>query len=291
MDFTSRMTALLREMRRERNGAVADAMRYYGAAYGLNYGVSLPTLRKIARAEPPDHDFARYLYLQDVRELRLAALHIAQPERLTVAEFSAWAAGIVNSEVAEEAAFALLSRSAALPELFPVWISSSDPLLQYAALLAASRTPHPAAAWIVPALDAVHRNALAEQHAASAANSASGGVSPSPATTPDAVAGMCVNASGSVSVARDVPSATAGDIAEDIAGDSAGHPVADAIPMPALPAPYAARLTAQGAVALLAAIGAQNEENRQAVLRATGSPGKLPAEDYVHEELAWRLEA
>ena len=117
MDFTSRMVALLGELRRERNGAVADAMRCYGAPYGLNYGVSLPTLRKLARAETPDHDFARYLYLQEVRELRLAALHIARPESLTPDEFPAWAAGIVNSEVAEEAAFAFLSRSAALPAL------------------------------------------------------------------------------------------------------------------------------------------------------------------------------
>ena len=53
--------------------------------------------------------------------------------------------------------------------------------------------------------------------------------------------------------------------------------------------PYAARLVAQGAVALLAAAGGRNEENRQAVLRAVGSLGKLPAEDCVHEELAWRL--
>ena len=91
------MVALLGELRRERNGAVADAMRCYGAPYGLNYGVSLPTLRKLARAETPDHDFARYLYLQEVRELRLAALHIARPESLTPDEFPAWAAGIVNS--------------------------------------------------------------------------------------------------------------------------------------------------------------------------------------------------
>ena len=80
MDFTSRMAALLGAFRRERNGAVADSMRFYGAPCGLNYGVSLPTLRKLARAETPDHDFARYLYLQAVRELRLAALHIARPE-------------------------------------------------------------------------------------------------------------------------------------------------------------------------------------------------------------------
>lgn len=78
MDYTSRMVALLRELRRERNGAVADSMRYYGTPYGLNYGVSLPTLRRIARAEAPDHGFARYLYRQDVRELRLAALHIVR---------------------------------------------------------------------------------------------------------------------------------------------------------------------------------------------------------------------
>ena len=150
MDFTSRMVALLGELRRERNGAVADAMRCYGAPYGLNYGVSLPTLRKLARAETPDHDFARYLYLQEVRELRLAALHIARPESLTPDEFPAWAAGIVNSEVAEEAAFAFLSRSAALPALFDAWIADPNPLLRYAALHSAARSDLLTAAWIPP---------------------------------------------------------------------------------------------------------------------------------------------
>ncbi len=53
MDFTSRMAALLGAFRRERNGAVADSMRLYGKPYGLNYGVSLPTLRTLARAR--DH--------------------------------------------------------------------------------------------------------------------------------------------------------------------------------------------------------------------------------------------
>ena len=151
MDYTSRMVALLRELRRERNGAVADSMRYYGTPYGLNYGVSLPTLRRIARAEAPDHGFARYLYRQDVRELRLAALHIACPACFTPEEFPAWAAGIVNSEIAEEAAFALLSRAEAFPALFSAWIASPDALLQYAALLAAARSPRLTASWVAPA--------------------------------------------------------------------------------------------------------------------------------------------
>ena len=44
MDYTSRMAALLGRFRRERNGVVADTMQYRGKAYGLNYGVSLPTV-------------------------------------------------------------------------------------------------------------------------------------------------------------------------------------------------------------------------------------------------------
>ena len=58
MDYTSRMVALLRELRRERNGAVADSMRYYGTPYGLNYGVSLPTLLDFSKIQIGGNDMA-----------------------------------------------------------------------------------------------------------------------------------------------------------------------------------------------------------------------------------------
>ncbi len=245
------MVALLGELRRERNGAVADAMCLCGKPYGLNYGVSLPTLRRIARAETPDHDFARYLYVQDVRELRLAALYIAQPERVTMDEAAFWAAGIINSEVAEEASFALLSRVGVLPELFRSWITAS-PLLQYAALLAAARSPQASLAWVDAVLEAVHRNAVeAEALVAAARSVAAADTSAAPAAGIAGAAGQAASASF---------------------------------------AARATRLVAQGAVALCVAVGSQNEENRLAVHRKAGSLGKLPAEDCVHEELAWRLE-
>lgn len=218
MDFTSRMAALLGAFRRERNGAVADSMRFYGKSYGLNYGVSLPTLRTLARAGGTDHEFAKYLYLQDVRCLRLAAFHIADPARLIPAEFAFWGGGLLNSELAEEAAFALLSRSEALPALFEAWTVPGAPCLeQYAALMAAARAPHLSPEWIAPTVETVRRAAL-----------------------------------------DDAP---------------------------------AARLLAQGAVALLTAIGSLNDENRLAVLRAAGSLEASPAAEYLCGELAWRLEA
>ena len=250
MDFTSRMVALLGELRRERNGAVADAMCLCGKPYGLNYGVSLPTLRRIARAETPDHDFARYLYVQDVRELRLAALYIAQPERVTMDEAAFWAAGIINSEVAEEASFALLSRVGVQPAIFERWMAAS-PLLQYAALLAAARSPQASLAWVDAALEAVHRDAVEAEALAAAARN---GAADCSATNGAVIAGAAGQVATATFAAR------------------------------------AARLVAQGAVALCVAVGSQNEESRLAVHRKAGSLGKLPAEDCVHEELAWRLE-
>ncbi len=134
------MIALLGAMRKQMNGAVADAMYYYGANYGLNYGVSLPTVRQIAKEHEQNHDLALYLYKQQVRELRLAALHIAQPESVTVVELPTWAEGVINSEVAEEMAFALLPHTPILKEIVNEWSQNESEFLVYASLMAAARS-------------------------------------------------------------------------------------------------------------------------------------------------------
>lgn len=140
MDDTSRMVALLGAVRKQMNGAVLDTLRYYGADYGLNYGVAIHSLREIARETGRDDDFARFLYRQQVRELRIIALWIAEPSRTTAADFPFWAAGIINSEVAEQAAHALLSQIDDIDALLAEWCASENALLAYAALLAASRS-------------------------------------------------------------------------------------------------------------------------------------------------------
>ena len=47
-NHTVRMAALLGELRREMNGAVAESMQRGEGGYGLNYGVSIPAIRAIA---------------------------------------------------------------------------------------------------------------------------------------------------------------------------------------------------------------------------------------------------
>ena len=139
-DNTSRMLALLAELRRDRNGMAADAMCSYGGQYGVNYGVAAHTIRERATAEGKDHAFAEYLYRQDVRELRIAGLWIAEAERIIPADFHFWAAGIINSEIAEQAALALLSGIERIDDLLGEWSQSENILLGYAAMLAAARS-------------------------------------------------------------------------------------------------------------------------------------------------------
>ena len=134
------MLALLGELRRDRNGMAADAMCSYGGQYGVNYGVAAHTIRDRARAEGKDHAFAEYLYRQDVRELRIAGLWIAEAEEVKPSNFHFWAAGIINSEIAEQAAMALLSEVEDVDRLLDEWSQSENILLCYAAMLAVARS-------------------------------------------------------------------------------------------------------------------------------------------------------
>ena len=106
----------------------------------MNYGVALHSLREMAREVGCDDDLAHFLYRQQVRELQIIALWIADAESVNVEQFDYWAAGIINSEIAEQAAQGLLSKIEQIDALLERWCSSENELLAYSALLAASRS-------------------------------------------------------------------------------------------------------------------------------------------------------
>lgn len=139
MDNTTRMISLLGALRKQMNGAVAESMASHDQKYGLNYGVSIATIREIVASESKDYDFAKYLYRQQVRELRLAACHLAEPQRVDISEFPFWSRGIANAELAEELAFALLSKIYDINSLMGIWSTECNEMVAYAALMAASR--------------------------------------------------------------------------------------------------------------------------------------------------------
>ena len=126
---------LLYRLRKEMNGAALDTMRYFGADYERNYGVQIYAIRKIGS----NHELAKSFYTENIREVRLVALWIADAAQVSVADFSFWAEGIINSEVAEQASHALLSRISCVAELLAAWCASDNALLAYCALLSSAR--------------------------------------------------------------------------------------------------------------------------------------------------------
>lgn len=128
MTTTEKMVALMRRLKIEMNGAVSDAMREYGGGqhgYGLNYGVSLPTIKDVAREYAPDHELALTLWKQDVRELKLAALFIDEPSAVTAEQMEVWAADWRVPEMAEQCAMQLFWRSPAAFCIAAAWAGLS----------------------------------------------------------------------------------------------------------------------------------------------------------------------
>ena len=160
---------LLYRLRKEMNGAALDTMCYFGADYARNYGVQIYAIRNLAREIGTDHSLAKSFYAENIREVRLVALWIADAEQVSSADFDFWAEGIINSEVAEQASHALLSRIAPIAELLTAWCVSDNTLLAYCALLSAARNggvePTVAVEAIVQAVTTFSDNRLVAQGA------------------------------------------------------------------------------------------------------------------------------
>ncbi len=139
MDNTSRMVALLALMRAQQNGVVAESMHNAGFRGMMNYGVIIPTIRRIASEQPRDHAFAKFLYRQQVRELRMAAVTIAQAECVTPMELDFWLSGDPNVELVEELAMRLLYRTSIIDEIIERWLFAGGQMECYAAMMTLAR--------------------------------------------------------------------------------------------------------------------------------------------------------
>ena len=124
-----RMAAMMRSLHQEMNGAVVEAMTSRGIVYPLSYGVAVPAIRQVAAQYAPDHELARLLYRQQVRELRLAGVYVADPEQVTVEELDFWARGVINSEVAEHLAYGLLGRTRWVETLLLHWLDGAESVI------------------------------------------------------------------------------------------------------------------------------------------------------------------
>lgn len=67
-----------------------EGMAKYGITPERTYGVSIPNLRKIAKEIGKDHELAQKLWESDIRETRILASMIDNPETVTEEQMEGW---------------------------------------------------------------------------------------------------------------------------------------------------------------------------------------------------------
>ncbi len=140
MDNTTLMIRLLSRLKSEMNGAMVESMQAKGIRYPLSYGVSAATIRSIAKEYAPNHSLAELLYKQQVRELRLAAATIAEPDKIDSAGVGFWLRGVTTIEIAEHVASFLLCRTGIVKQTVSEWIEDNDEYVRYCIVLTALKS-------------------------------------------------------------------------------------------------------------------------------------------------------
>lgn len=123
--------AIKRQFRKAMNGIVAASMREKGVVYRVNFGLTLPLLKRIAAAYPPDKMLAERLWSEPVRESKMLATWLYPPAEMDRATACRWVAEIPYPEIADICCLNLFSRLPFAFELVAYCLERPDDLARY----------------------------------------------------------------------------------------------------------------------------------------------------------------
>lgn len=126
-DMQNTIRELKKSFRLAMNGDVSTSMRKSGIDYKLNFGVSLPTIKKIAAKFNPNPELADHLFRENVRESKIVATLIWPANEFPKDKAEEWVELIDKLEIAEQATMNLFAELAYAKELLFEWNSNANP--------------------------------------------------------------------------------------------------------------------------------------------------------------------
>ena len=140
----TRSREVLSELRSLADGGALEGMARYGIAtsHALG-GISVPSLRAMARRIGEDHDLALELWRSGIHEARLLATMIDDPNAVTDAQMEAWAGDFDSWDLVDQCCGNLFDRTAlAYPKVLD-WSARAEEFVKRAAFsLIASLAVH-----------------------------------------------------------------------------------------------------------------------------------------------------
>ena len=130
MDTAEKLRQIKQSFRLRMNGSTSRSMREKGVDYHINWGVSLPDLKQMAKEYGKDYDLAIALWKEDIRECKILATMIMPAEQMLPEVADIWMEQTPSQEIAEQAAFNLYQYAPFASEKAFQWVSSGMPLYQ-----------------------------------------------------------------------------------------------------------------------------------------------------------------
>ncbi|NIM04674.1 MAG: hypothetical protein GTO55_01945 [Armatimonadetes bacterium] len=104
-------TQIIRELRSLANPRAVEGMARYGINPKNTLGVSIPTLRKIAKRVGKDHMLAQRLWRSGIHEARILAGFIDDPSAITETQMERWASDFDSWDVTDQVCSNLFDNS------------------------------------------------------------------------------------------------------------------------------------------------------------------------------------
>lgn len=112
------------------DGTASRSMREKGLDYKINWGVSIPDLRKMADEYGKDYALAIELWKENIRECKILATMMMPPEQMLPEIVELWMEQTPSQEIAEMAAFNLYQHLEYAPVLAFQWIAGDNEVEQ-----------------------------------------------------------------------------------------------------------------------------------------------------------------
>lgn len=125
------MREIKRQFRKAMNGIVAASMREKGLTYRVNFGLTLPLLRRIAASIPPQKELAQHLWNESVRESKMLATWLYPPQEMSLTTARQWVDEIPYTEIADVCCMNLFRHLDGAEKLANDCIGSTADLAQY----------------------------------------------------------------------------------------------------------------------------------------------------------------
>jgi 3-methyladenine DNA glycosylase AlkD len=138
-DIDKKFKQLISQIRLCKNGEVSSSMELHGIQYPVNWGVSLITLKEIARAYQPSHVLALKLWNRQWRETMILATLLDEPGKVPEQQMDFWTKSFSNSEIAEQASANIWCRTPFAYAKAMEWCRGKKHWVHYTAIHLAGR--------------------------------------------------------------------------------------------------------------------------------------------------------